>query len=81
MPATGPTEFVSIRAGELARKPVTISHIEAGVLPLAGLVVWESLVNVAKVRLYHRVLVHGATGSVSSITVLPAKARGRLLEK
>jgi NADPH:quinone reductase-like Zn-dependent oxidoreductase len=39
------------------------------------------LVNVAKVRLYHRVLVYGATGSVSSITVLLAKARRRLLEK
>ena len=38
-------EFVSIREGEVARKPATISHIEAGVLPLAGLAAWESLVD------------------------------------
>ena len=38
-------EFVSIREGEVARKPATISHIEAGVLPLAGPAAWESLVD------------------------------------
>ncbi len=69
-------EFVAIREGEIARKPATISHIEAGVLPLAGLAAWESLVNVAKVRPGQRVLVHAAAGGVGSIAVQLAKARG-----
>ncbi len=69
-------EFVAIREGEIARKPATISHIEAGVLPLAGLAAWESLVNVAKVGPGQRVLVHAAAGGVGSIAVQLAKARG-----
>ena len=69
-------EFVSIRESEIARKPATISHIEAGVLPLAGLAAWESLVNVAKVGPGQRVLVHAAAGGVGSIAVQLAKARG-----
>ncbi|CAN5604606.1 NADP-dependent oxidoreductase [soil metagenome] len=69
-------EFVAIRESELARKPATISHIEAGVLPLAGLAAWESLVNVAKVGPGQRVLVHAAAGGVGTIAVQLAKARG-----
>ena len=69
-------EFVSIRESEIARKPATISHIEAGVLPLAGLAAWESLVNVAKVGPGQRVLVHAAAGGVGAIAVQLAKARG-----
>jgi NADPH:quinone reductase-like Zn-dependent oxidoreductase len=69
-------EFVSILESEVARKPATISHIEAGVLPLAGLAAWESLVTVAKVGPGQRVLVHAAAGGVGSIAVQLAKARG-----
>lgn len=69
-------EFVSIRESEVATKPSTISHIEAGVLPLAGLAAWESLVNVAKVAPGQRVLVHAAAGGVGAIAVQLAKARG-----
>lgn len=49
-------EFVAILETEVAMKPATVSHIEAGVLPLAGLAAWESLVNVAKVEPGQRVL-------------------------
>lgn len=69
-------EFVSVRESEIARKPSTVSHMEAGVLPLAGLAAWESLVNVAKVGPGQRVLVHAAAGGVGSIAVQLAKARG-----
>lgn len=69
-------EFVAVRESEIARKPATVSHIEAGVLPLAGLAAWESLVNVAKVGPGQRVLVHAAAGGVGSIAVQLAKARG-----
>lgn len=69
-------EFVSVRESEIARKPSTVSHIEAGVLPLAGLAAWQSLVEVAKVGPGQRVLVHAAAGGVGSIAVQLAKERG-----
>lgn len=69
-------EFVAVREREVARKPATISHIEAVVLPLAGLAAWESLVKVAKVGPGCRVLVHAAAGGVGSIAMQLAKAHG-----
>ncbi|HVL77153.1 MAG TPA: NADP-dependent oxidoreductase, partial [Noviherbaspirillum sp.] len=43
-------EFVAIRANECARKPRTISHVEAASLPLAGITAWEVLMSTAQVR-------------------------------
>jgi NADPH:quinone reductase-like Zn-dependent oxidoreductase len=69
-------EFIAVRESELALKPRTISHIEAAVLPLAGIAAWESLITVGKVAAGQRVLVHGAAGGVGSLAVQIAKARG-----
>jgi NADPH:quinone reductase-like Zn-dependent oxidoreductase len=69
-------EFITIDQSEVAFKPKTISHIEAGVLPLCSLAAWESLVNVAKVSAGQRVLIYAASGGVGSIAVQLAKSRG-----
>jgi NADPH:quinone reductase-like Zn-dependent oxidoreductase len=69
-------EFVAVREDEVAAKPKTISHIEAGVLPLAGITAWEVLINVAKVSAGQRVLIHAAAGGVGSLAVQLAKWRG-----
>ena len=69
-------EFISVREAEVAMKPQTISHIEAGVLPLAAIAAWEALVNVAKVSAGQRVLIHAASGGVGSLAVQLAKSRG-----
>lgn len=69
-------EFVVIRESELAFKPGTISHIEAGSLPLAGITAWQALVGIAQVQPGQRVLVHAAAGGVGSLAVQIAKARG-----
>ena len=69
-------EFVVVREDEVASKPKTISHIEAGVLPLAGITAWEVLINVAKVSAGQRVLIHAAAGGVGSLAVQLAKWRG-----
>lgn len=69
-------EFVAVHEDEVAIKPKTISHIEAGVLPLAGITAWEVLVNVAKVSPGQRVLIHAAAGGVGSLAVQLAKWRG-----
>jgi NADPH:quinone reductase-like Zn-dependent oxidoreductase len=60
----------------LAAKPVSIDHVHAAALPIAGLTAWQALVKVGQVRAGHRVLVHGAAGGVGHLAVQIAKARG-----
>jgi NADPH:quinone reductase-like Zn-dependent oxidoreductase len=69
-------EYVAVRESEVARKPKTISHLEAGSLPLAGITAWEAIVAVGKVAGGQRVLVHAASGGVGSLAVQIAKACG-----
>lgn len=69
-------EYVAIREDELARKPQTISHVEAATLPLAGIAAWEAIITTAKVEAGQRVLVHAVSGGVGSIAVQLAKSRG-----
>lgn len=69
-------ELVAVRASEVAHKPRTISHIEAGVLPLAGITAWDALVTLGDVTEGQRVLIHAASGGVGSLAVQIAKARG-----
>lgn len=69
-------EFVAIRAVECARKPRTISHVEAASLPLAGITAWEVLHDAAKVGPGQRVLVHAGSGGVGSLAIQLAKAAG-----
>lgn len=69
-------EYAAIHEDEIARKPRTISHIEATTLPLAGIAAWEAIVTTAKIGAGQRVLVHAASGGVGSIAVQLAKAQG-----
>lgn len=69
-------EFVAIRTNECARKPRTISHIEAASLPLAGITAWESLVDAAQLAPGQRVLVHAGSGGVGSLAIQIARATG-----
>ncbi|MEN3277400.1 MAG: hypothetical protein V7631_3190 [Massilia sp.] len=69
-------EFVAIRAVECARKPRTISHVEAASLPLAGITAWEVLHDAARVGPGQRVLVHAGSGGVGSLAIQIAKAAG-----
>ncbi len=41
-------ELIAVRASEVAVRPTTISHTEAGVLPLAGITAWEAWSPLAK---------------------------------
>ncbi|WP_144127435.1 NADP-dependent oxidoreductase [Catellatospora sichuanensis] len=69
-------EYVAAPSRHFARKPVTLSHVEAAALPLAGLTAWQALVDTAGVRAGDRVLVHAAAGGVGHLAVQIAKARG-----
>jgi NADPH:quinone reductase-like Zn-dependent oxidoreductase len=69
-------EFVAVREIEVARKPQTISHVEAASLPLVGITAWESLFTAADLQAGQRVLIHGGSGGAGTIAVQLAKWKG-----
>jgi NADPH:quinone reductase-like Zn-dependent oxidoreductase len=69
-------EYVAVRASEVAKKPATISHVEAASLPLTGITAWEVLVTTANLSSGQRVLIHGGSGGVGTLAIQLAKIRG-----
>ncbi|MFF7649271.1 NADP-dependent oxidoreductase [Streptomyces sp. NPDC007983] len=75
-PAGGYAEFVTAPSRQFARKPASLSHVEAAALPLAALTAWQALVDTARVTTGQRVLVHAAAGGVGHLAVQFAKHLG-----
>ncbi|SEC59383.1 MULTISPECIES: NADP-dependent oxidoreductase [Streptomyces] len=69
-------EVVSAPALHLARKPASLSHVEASALPVVGLTAWQGLVDLGGVTEGDRVLVHGGGGGVGHVAIQIAKALG-----
>ena len=69
-------EFIAVKASEIARKPRTISHVEAATLPLAGITAWDCLITAGDLKSGQRVLIHAGSGGVGSLAVQIAKWRG-----
>ncbi|WP_372666771.1 NADP-dependent oxidoreductase [Amycolatopsis kentuckyensis] len=74
--AGGYAEFVAAPALHLARKPASLSHVEAAALPVVGLTAWQGLVDLAGVSEGDRVLVHGGGGGVGHVAIQLAKSLG-----
>ncbi|MTD52560.1 NADP-dependent oxidoreductase [Amycolatopsis pithecellobii] len=74
--ANGYAELVAAPALHLARKPASLSHVEASALPVVGLTAWQGLVDLAGVTEGDRVLVHGGGGGVGHVAIQIAKALG-----
>ncbi|GAA4118776.1 NADP-dependent oxidoreductase [Aminobacter aganoensis] len=68
-------ELVTAPASELARKPETLDHLDAGALPLAGLTAWQGLVTFGRLKAGDRVLIQAGAGGVGHLAVQIAKAR------
>ncbi|MDX3354931.1 NADP-dependent oxidoreductase [Streptomyces sp. ME01-24h] len=69
-------EYVTGPARAFVRKPSTVSHVEAGAIPLVALTAWQALVDTAAIRPGQRVLIPAAAGGVGHIAVQIAKSRG-----
>jgi NADPH:quinone reductase-like Zn-dependent oxidoreductase len=69
-------EYIAVSAVEIARKPKTISHVEAASIPLAGITAWETIVSVGNLAAGQKALIHAASGGVGSLAVQIAKSRG-----
>lgn len=62
--------------GIVAKKPPTLSHLEAASLTLVGGTAWEALVVRAALRVGESILIHGGAGGVGHVAIQLAKAMG-----
>jgi NADPH:quinone reductase-like Zn-dependent oxidoreductase len=69
-------ERIAVAEADLARKPDTISVVEAGSLPLVALTAWQALVEKGNLQRGQKVLVHAGAGGVGSIAIQLAKHLG-----
>ncbi len=69
-------EYCAARASQFARKPTSLSFVEAAGVPLAGLTAWTALFEHGKLQPGQRVLIQGASGGVGGFAVQFAKAKG-----
>ena len=69
-------EFVAVKAGSIAEKPRSISHVEAASIPLAGLTAWQGIFDHGQLKPGQKILIHGASGGVGTLAVQLAKWKG-----
>lgn len=72
----GYAEKLVVDEREAAKKPASISHVEAASLPLVGLTAWDALVRHGHLRRGERVLVQAGSGGVGTIAIQLAKHIG-----
>jgi NADPH:quinone reductase-like Zn-dependent oxidoreductase len=68
-------EYCAISECLVAQKPYTLSHEEAGSIPLAGLTALQALKK-GKIKTGQKVLILGGSGGVGSLAVQIGKAHG-----
>ncbi len=69
-------EYVVIPAATVARRPASLSEVEAGSLPMAGLSALAGLVTTAQLHRGERVLIHAGAGGIGTFAVQLAKHLG-----
>lgn len=69
-------EYTVVQQSSLALKPQNISMELAASLPLVSLTAWQALVEIAKVQVGQKVLIHAGSGGVGSIAIQLAKHLG-----
>ena len=69
-------EYIAVPSLSVARKPPTLSHVEAAGVPVAALTAWGMVVELAKAHDGQRMLIHGGGGGVGHFAVQFAKYFG-----
>ena len=69
-------EYAAVPAEVLARKPASLSHVEAAALPMGGLSAWQGLFDRGHLRRGERVVVTGSGGGVGQLAVQLARHAG-----
>jgi len=71
----GYSEYAIATARMIARRPASLSHLEAAALPVVGVTAWQMLFDHAQAREGQTVVVHGSAGNVGSYAVQLARSR------
>jgi NADPH:quinone reductase-like Zn-dependent oxidoreductase len=69
-------EYAIAAAGMIARKPASLSHVDAASVPVVAVTAWHSLFDEAHLERGASVLIHGAAGNVGAYAVQLARAAG-----
>lgn len=69
-------EYCVVDESGLAKKPKSINHTEAAVVPISALTAWQALFEKANLQRGQDVLIHGAAGSVGMFAVQLARRHG-----
>ena len=69
-------EYIAVKEAEVAFKPISFNHIQAGAIPLACLTAWQAIFDVGGLRADQKILIHGAAGGVGGFAVQLAKSKG-----
>jgi NADPH:quinone reductase-like Zn-dependent oxidoreductase len=69
-------EYIAVRPNEIALKPLSIDHVAAASLAMAGLTAWQGLFDHGKLQPGQRILINGAAGGVGTMAVQLAKWKG-----
>jgi NADPH:quinone reductase-like Zn-dependent oxidoreductase len=62
-------EYITVPATCIARKPRSLSHVEAAAVPLAALTAWGAVVDVAKAHEGQVMLIHAGAGGVGHFAI------------
>ncbi|TXK19917.1 NADP-dependent oxidoreductase [Homoserinibacter sp. GY 40078] len=62
-------EYLTVTALSVAKKPPSLSHVEAAGVPLAALTAWGMVVETAKAHEGQRMLIHAGAGGVGHFAV------------
>lgn len=62
-------EYITVPATCIARKPRSLSHVEAAAVPLAALTAWGAVVDVAKAHEGQAMLIHAGAGGVGHFAI------------
>jgi NADPH:quinone reductase-like Zn-dependent oxidoreductase len=76
VPSGAFSQYAVIKADHLVLKPKNLSFVEAAAIPLAGTTAWQALFDEAKLSAGQRLLITNSSGSVGSLAIQFAKARG-----
>ena len=69
-------EYTVLEAAHAARKPTTLTFVEAAAMPLVTITAWEALFDRANLQPSHTVLIHGGAGGVGHVAIQLAKYAG-----
>ncbi len=69
-------EYALATAAMIARKPASLTYIEAASVPVIAVTAWQGLFDHARLEAGHTVVIHGAAGNVGAYAVQLARRVG-----